>query len=426
MKKNISLLRNFFDQKFKREALISVIGMLMEYYSIFISGYVDPLLRQEFFSEKSFLLNMYGYIPTVSILVGACLCGYYGDRYGRRKSIAWTVSLVAIPTFLISICPTFAQIGILSSIMVILLRAIQTAAFSGDIVGLVTFLLEESPSNQRGKYGGYMSMGSGLGVALAVLVVANIRPINQNSQHWQWRIPMALAIFGLLVAIYFIRRIKDTATFAHYKKTHKLKNPFYDIFNNYKKMLASVICVTSLAPVITVVIFGFVPYLSMRYYQFSENMALGYSAFSLILFSALAPVFGYVSDIYGRKPILFIVFTSLIILCIYVYLFANINHSYVIVVLQILFAIISSAYYGVTFALVVEHFPTHIRYTSVAFGYAITYVIFGNLLGKKLEDWLIDLNSSGFLPLLPLVINAILALCGLFFLKEEAKHKLAD
>ncbi len=205
--------------KLGRENVISMLGMGIEYYNIFLYGYASTIIISNFFSHSSILIIIMAMLLSYIMgPLGALIFGHIGDVRGRKKILALAISLVSIPSFLISILPSFDQIGILASILFIILRSIQTMAFGGDTIGLATFILEDAPARHRGLFGGFMATGSALGVIFSSFVVSIFDPLDTLNSSWRWRIPLCIGILGIIISIYFFRTFGETETFKHYKK----------------------------------------------------------------------------------------------------------------------------------------------------------------------------------------------------------------
>lgn len=412
--------------KLGRENVISMLGMGIEYYNIFLYGYVASIIISKFFPHASILIIIMAMLLSYIMgPLGAFIFGHIGDVRGRKKILALAISLVSIPSFLISILPSYDQIGILASILFIILRSVQTMAFGGDTIGLATFILEDSPAEHRGLFGGFMSTGSALGVFLASFVVSMFDPLKALDSSWRWRIPLCIGIFGVIISIYFFRTFGETETFKHYKKKYYKKRwPIADLFKNNKLNFLRIIGITALVPIITIIIFGFIPFLGVSHLRLSASLSMWSNTLSLILYAVLSPIFGAISDKLGRKPILLAVSLTFLITGYPLFVLLNNGNILTFFLIQLFFSIVSSAYYGVTMATCIEHFPTHVRYTGVALGYYVTYAMFGGINGLYFAKLLMKDMHVETAPVLYLLFGALIVFISTLFLKEEALHKL--
>lgn len=205
---------NLAKSSLRRESIIAGIGIALEYYSIFLFGYLAFLILPYFFLESSsFLVKLAMVIEPIMGILGAIICGHIGDTLGRKKILFYTIACVAFPSFFISILPGYDYIGMPATLIFIGLRWIQMIAFGGDEIGLATFILEDVPANQRGRLGGYMSMSAGIGVGLACLFLYFSNPFSDPTAFWKWRLLLIFGVFGLFIANYFKKNIWRNSSF---------------------------------------------------------------------------------------------------------------------------------------------------------------------------------------------------------------------
>lgn len=367
-------------------------------------------------------------LEAITGVLGAIICGHVGDTLGRKKILAYTIAFVAFPSFAISILPGYEQIGILASIIFILLRSTQMLAFGGDMIGLVTFILEDTPANQRGKFGGYMSMSAGIGAGVASLLLYLVDPFSVPISFWKWRLLLIFGIVGIFIANYLKNMFGETEFFRHYKKRHhRSSTPIVEVFQCNKLTFLRVVGITILAPIITLTIYAWIPQFSVKHLDLAARHSMLLNFGALTLFAIGARLFGAKSDMLGRRRILlgvsgfFLIFAYPLFVALY-----NTGNIIQFFLIQAIFAFASSAYYGVAMTASIEHVPTHIRYTGVAVGYYVNYAIFGGISGDHIERLLIEnvfLSSS---PVFYLMIGSFIVFICSFFLKEEAGRVLSD
>ena len=359
--------------------------------------------------------------------IGAIICGHIGDTLGRRKILVWALACVSISSFFISILPTYDQIGIAASILFVIFRCVQMLGFGGDAVGLTTFILEESPIEHRGFFGGLMSLGGAIGVCFASLEIALLDPLGDPLSAWKWRSPLSLGIIGIVISIYFYRLFGDSAVFQHYEpKKGKNSWPLFNLLKFRKTKFAQSVGVFSLAPIINLVIFGFIPYLGLTSMALSSKFVMWVNTLALVVFSISAPVFGFLSDKIGRKPILFSVYAFFFILSYRLFYLFELQSTLLYVSIQVGCSFVSSAYYGVAMTTNIEHLPTHLRYTGVALSFALAYSAFGGITGSHIIN---SLNKETTMPTsisYYLIFGAIIAILSTWTLKEETHHSLEE
>lgn len=414
--------------KLEREGVISVLGIAVEYYNIFLYGYLSALIIEYFFPSTSPLILLMTILLSYFLgPIGAIICGHIGDVKGRKIILVWTLALVSVPSYVISLLPSFDGIGVVASIGFIVFRSIQTLAFGGDMIGLATFMLENVSRKHRGLYGGLMSMGAALGVMVASFMVSLANPLSAPEHFWKWRVLLGIGFVGVVLAFFFRRSIEETTVFRYYKKHAFIKGyPIIDLIKNHKRSLVRVVGLTALVPIITIVVFGFIPLHSIKHHHLSTRITMFSNTFALAIFLICAPVFGALSDKIGRKKVIGGVAMILLITAFPFYYILEINSLNNLFLSQLFFGLVSSAYYGVTFAICIENFPTHIRYTGVALGYYLTYAIFGGINGLLIIRLFSMETSAEIAPYIFLILGSIFVLIALANTKETVEVSLEN
>ncbi|HEY2828461.1 MAG TPA: MFS transporter, partial [Pirellulales bacterium] len=141
----------------KRTVLAGMIGNVMEWYDFALFGFMAPILSPLFFpSQDRFagLLATYGVFAIGFLMrpLGGIFFGHIGDRLGRKKALLWSILLMALPTTLLGLLPTYAQVGLLAPLLLTLIRMLQGLSVGGEYVGSTTFLGEQAPANRRGYF----------------------------------------------------------------------------------------------------------------------------------------------------------------------------------------------------------------------------------------------------------------------------------
>jgi MFS transporter, MHS family, proline/betaine transporter len=67
--------------------------------------------------------------------LGSALFGYVGDRFGRRRMLVMSVLLMAIPSALMGLLPTYRDVGLLAPVLLVVLRMLQGLSAGGEYTG---------------------------------------------------------------------------------------------------------------------------------------------------------------------------------------------------------------------------------------------------------------------------------------------------
>ena len=121
------------------------VGTFLEWYDFAIYGFLAPIISPLFFPHHHAITSL---LMTYSVFavgylarpLGGVLFGRWGDLYGRKSVLMFTILLMAIPSFLMGCLPTYEQIGVLAPVLMILLRCLQGIAAGGESMGAVIFV----------------------------------------------------------------------------------------------------------------------------------------------------------------------------------------------------------------------------------------------------------------------------------------------
>ena len=114
----------------------SAAGTAFEWYDFFVFVPLASILAKTFAAG---LNEAAGYVFALGAFaagfafrpLGALIFGRIGDRSGRKGAFLVTVTMMGAATFLIGCLPSFAQAGVVSPILFILMRALQGVALGG-------------------------------------------------------------------------------------------------------------------------------------------------------------------------------------------------------------------------------------------------------------------------------------------------------
>src|SRR3974390_1012877 len=176
-----------------------VIGNVLEWYDFAIYGYFAAAIGRQFFPHEDAvaqLLSAFGVFALGYLMrpIGGALVGHIGDQFGRRAALTFSVTAMAIPTFLIGLLPGYAMLGLWAPTALTLLRMVQGLSVGGEYTSSVVFLVEHAPEGRRGLMGALAESGATGGILLGSSVSAAFAATLPASAlvSWGWRIPFLL------------------------------------------------------------------------------------------------------------------------------------------------------------------------------------------------------------------------------------------
>jgi MFS family permease len=298
-----------------RVVAASSAGTAFEWYDFFIFGSLATTIQKVFFA---------GLDPTAGLVaalglfaagfafrpLGAIIFGVIGDRLGRKGAFLATVSLMGASTFLIGLLPTYASAGIISPILLILLRIFQGIALGGEYGGAAIYVAEHSANDRRGAMTGWIQITASIGLIAGLLVILATRTAagEQGFLDWGWRVPFLISVVLLIVSVWLRFKLSESPAFTKLKDEGEVSTaPLREAFarwDNLKRVLVAffgIMCAQ-----------GAVWYLSFFYVQVFLTRSLGVpeatkDALVLAITVVSAPLyvfFGWLSDRIGRKPVM--------------------------------------------------------------------------------------------------------------------------
>src|SRR6202167_3228250 len=219
--------------QFNAIVFASCFGTIIEWYDFLIyASAAAMVLNKAFFPTFDPLAGTLAALGTYAVgflarPVGGALFGHFGDRLGRKSMLVLTLFIMGVSTFCIGLLPTYASIGVLAPILLILLRVIQGIGLGGEWGGASLMVLEHAPADRRGFYTSFVQIGFPIGLVLATLVFALVTKLpDADFVAYGWRIPFQLSIVLLAIGTFVRSRVPETPVFEALRMRDGLsKNP---------------------------------------------------------------------------------------------------------------------------------------------------------------------------------------------------------
>ncbi|CAL9486217.1 Proline_betaine transporter [Streptomyces sp. enrichment culture] len=423
--------RDSTPRRSRRAAVAAAAGTAIEYYEFGVYGYLAVVIGPHFFPDDD---------PTASLLatlavfgsaflmrpLGGIVLGRLGDRMGRKPVLILTVVGMGTATAAVGLLPTAASVGVFAPLGLLLVRLAQGFFAGGEVTGSATYLAESAPRGRRGFFGAFTPVGVALGGGTAALVAGTISTVltEQQLQDFGWRIPFLLSLPLIVVALLARNKLEDSEAFLTTKEEDATaKAPLTEVLTRYRPQVLKV----------TLLAIGsncgyWVGLIFMNIYLTSE---LGYpksSTFWIMggisfFVACLMPVFGGLSDTWGRKKVITIGFTGYAVLVVPAMLVMGIGSFPLAVLAMIVLALPMPIVQSVTYPTYAEQFPTRVRYTGLSFSFNIGTIIGGGLT-PYLATWLIATTGNLLAPGFLLMGAAAMALLTLRTVPESSKLEL--
>jgi len=308
----------------KRVILASSLGTIFEWYDFYLYGSLAAIIGAQFFS--AFDVNTRNIFALLAFAAGflvrpfgALVFGRLGDLIGRKHTFLITILIMGFSTFLVGLLPSYAQIGWIAPVVLIVLRMAQGLALGGEYGGAAVYVAEHAPNGRRGFYTAWIQTTATLGLLLSLFVIVGLRywmgekafttdlPLFFGLQGG-WRIPFLGSIFLLLTSVWIRMQMQESPAFKKMKEEGtQSKAPLSEAFGQWKNgkivLLALVGLVIGQAVVWYTGQFYALFFLQaiLKIDLMTANVLI---AWSLILGTGGFLFFGALSDRIGRKPII--------------------------------------------------------------------------------------------------------------------------
>ncbi len=409
-----------------------VVGTVVEWYDFAVYAYFASSLGQNFFPStvpyRSLLLSfaVFG-VGFFMRPVGGLIFGHYGDRVGRRNALAATVILMGVATFLVGVLPTYAQVGLLAPVLLVVLRLLQGLSAGGEWAGAAAFLVEYAPSDRRGYIGSWqqVSVGGGflLGSAIATLLTSVMSPASLAA--WGWRIPFFSGLVMAAIGFYLRLAVEETPKFRELEQAGQVAAaPVAEAFGKHWRDLLVVIGFTLSGTVAYYVFLAYFPTYVSTVLKLPLRLASSINTLGLVLFLIMVPFLGILSDRIGRRPILLAHGAAAILLPYPLFLWMGSRNAGVILVAQIMGVFIQALFSGAAVAAYAEMFPTRVRYTSISVPYNLTVAAFGGT-APFIATYLVSTTKNTLSFTYYLIASGIVSfLTYLLAVKETSRSEL--
>ena len=410
-----------------RAIVAGAIGNVLEWFDFGVYAYFVPVISQLFFPATdpmaSLLLTfaVFG-VGFVMRPVGSILFGIYGDRLGRRKALSAVIFLMAFSTVAIGLLPTYQQVGLAAPIMLVIIRLLQGLSAGGEWGGSTAYLVEFAPEGRRGFIGSWQQVSVGGGFLLGSLSAAFINQVLDHGAvvSWGWRVPFILGILVGVLGAYLRWRLDDTPKFTELEAHHEVSHaPFKEAVTTYWRETLTVFGLT-----LHNTVAYYIPIVYMTSYIISQShvapsSALWIGTACLTVFVILIPIWGALSDRFGRKPFLLLSAGGYIVLSYPLFMMASSGSFILAFLAQLTMIVFLSFFSGACPATYSEIFPTRVRYTALSIGYNIAVAIFGGF-APFIATWLIKVTGSSLSPAYYLIAAAVITFVVILRIKETA------
>lgn len=415
----------------RRAVVAGTVGNMMEWYDFAVYAYLTPIISRLFFPGDDPLI---GVLSTFAIFavgflmrpVGAVFFGWYADKAGRKQALIVSVTLMGIATICLGLIPTYFQAGVFATVLLTLCRLAQGFSLGGEHGTSTSFLVEYAPKGKRGLYGSLAYFSSILGMAIGAIVVLLLTLFlsAEALDGWGWRVAFLLSFPLLAFGTYIRVRVGETPEFKKTREDAKVATtPLITIFRDHWRSMLSVMGVGVGFAISTYVVVSFI----LSFLQTVvgvEPIPANLTVVVATLFGAvLIPLFGWLSDKYGRKQVLVAACIACMVLPIIGFFIVVTGSLPAVMIGQLLMWIPVSIFCGVTPAAYAEMFPTEIRVSGFGIAYAIATAVFSGT-APFVATLLVEVTGVTVAPGWYIAVAGLVSLIFVLRLRETSRDDL--
>jgi MFS transporter, MHS family, proline/betaine transporter len=411
----------------RRAVVACAIGQVFEIFDFVIYGFFAVAIGRAFFPSTDPIASLLASFATFAVgflmrPVGAMVIGWYGDRFGRRKALVVTVGLMAVATGATGLIPSYAAIGLLGPVLLLICRMLQGFSTGGEWGGAAAFLVEHAPTGRRGLIGSLQQAATAIGAMCATFSAAILTTTLSAESFfaWGWRIPFLIGFVLGPVGYYLRTRVAETPAFQRAVATDSIKRmPLAEAFSTHGWTFLTAFGLSIIGCVINYVFLVFLPSFASQTLKIDLSYALWSTTLAGLIYLVLTPIVGHYSDYIGRKPMMLACSVLAFIMAYPLFLFLQTHPSFLgLLVVQAIAQAVLTLYTGVISTILSEMFPTNVRYTALSVSYGFAVAIFGGF-APYISTFLVKVTANPLAPSFYVMAAALISGIAVTFVHER-------
>jgi len=364
----------------KKILFASLVGTSFEFYEFVVYGFLAPIVSPLFFPSNEPAISLISGLGVFALgflarPIGGLVFGYIGDHYGRKKALSLSIILMSIPTCLIGLLPTYASIGWLAPLFLMVCRLLQGICTGGEYNGAGIFLVEHTKEGKKGLASGILVAGCVTGMFLGSSV-----SFFMHFFDFSWRVPFLLGIIPGVIGYYIRRSIEESPIFEIAKKKKKMeREPILRLIK--KEELINMFRAAGIASFAASLFYflyifcnSFIPEIS----KVSQEDLVGILTGAAVMYMVFLLILGWISDYIGHASLMKFAAVTTAIFLYPAFSYLVVDGSVLDSVLfLLLFSFLLAAYVAPSHTVMVSLFPVKGRYRLISLSYSLGLSILG-------------------------------------------------
>jgi MHS family proline/betaine transporter-like MFS transporter len=417
----------------RHRIMAGFIGNVVEWYDFALYGYLAGVIAPVFFppgNPTAGLIATYGIFAAGFMMrpLGAAVFGWFGDRYGRARTMQISVTMMALPTLLLGLLPTFDQVGLLAPVLLVAVRLLQGVSVGGEFSSSVTYLVETAPEGKRGLMGSWANIGSMAGSLLGVGAAALVTNLFDHGTltDWAWRLPFLGGAALGLAAIWIRRNLHTSQRFLAHHAQREDTSPLLEAFTTNRRETLLALAFAASYGTCFYIAFVYLPEWLSGQNLMERGAALTINTGMTVLVIPLMPLLAVVGDRWLPRPT-WIALSLFALGCaawpLYAWMLGSGGSVASVAVTHALMFTLLSVPLGSGPALFAEMFPERDRLSGYSVAFNVGVGVFGGLT-PMIATSLIAATGAATAPAFYILAAATLAVLALAITPDRSRGPL--
>ncbi|MFJ9344707.1 glycine betaine/L-proline transporter ProP [Streptomyces sp. NPDC101733] len=430
----------------RRAVTAAALGNTMEWFDFGVYAYLAGTMGKVFFPTSSPGAQVVSTFATFAAAflvrpLGGLVFGPLGDRIGRQKVLAATMIMMAASTFAVGFLPTYASVGFVAPLLLLLCRLVQGFSTGGEYAGATTYIAEYAPDRRRGFLGSWLDFGTFVGYALGsgLVTVLTLTLGAQGLEDWGWRIPFFVAGPLGLIGLYMRLKLEETPAFkkeAAYAVAEGKQDAdagdiaaasgrgrLKEIFTQHWEAVLICMGLVLLYNVTNYMVTSYLPtYMTVTLGESDTTAQLLVLATMLLVVLTITAV-GHTSDRWGRRPVFLTGSIALVVLAVPAFLLIREGGILLPAIGCAILGLLLVCFAGTAASTLPALFPTRLRYGALSIAFNISVSLFGGTT-PLFTSALVELTGNDMVPAYYLMVAGVIGFVSTLFLHETAGKPL--
>lgn len=410
----------------KRNFLISVLVVLVQYYDYHLFGFLAANIAIHFFPSDQIIVQLLNTYLVMSIAMiakpsGAIILGKIGDTRGRSNSFIISLIGTSLASLALFMVPAYEAIGVLSTFMLLIARMAICAFVSSGSDGVRIYVYEHLDKSRQCLGIGITTIFTQTGSLIASLSVwlfsSNILP------SCYWRLAFLFGSLMGLTVLLIIRlagftdtvKVADSGEFEQYKRLSTWKI----IGDNRRLFILCSLLAGAIGSTNQFILIFFGTFNFKILQTIDQGTMQTYISIGIIIYMILSFVAGYLADKLGRYNLtLFGAAGAVIFSLMQIVVLANQVMSptlYLLLVASLPFITMPAA------AIFKESIPVSIRYRIFSLSHAVGSILI-SAPTAFICTWIYQKTNITWLPISYFIITILMISLALYKLQQRIRE----